>query len=55
MSTYLAVFEYDGRPYRGWQAQPGLQTVQGEVQAALHTLTRQQVPVQACGRTDAGL
>ena len=54
-STYLAIFEYDGAPYRGWQAQPGLKTVQGEVEGALKTLMRQDISVQACGRTDAGV
>lgn len=55
MPTYLALFEYDGSPYRGWQAQPGLKTVQGEIEAALKTLTRQDVLIQACGRTDSGV
>lgn len=55
MTTYLAIFEYDGSPYRGWQSQPGLTTVQGEIEAALKTLTRQDTTIQACGRTDAGV
>ena len=55
MTTFLAIFEYDGSPYRGWQAQPGLTTVQGEIEAALKTLTRQDILIQACGRTDAGV
>ena len=55
MPTFLALFEYVGTPYSGWQAQPGLKTVQGEIEAALKVLTRRPVPIQACGRTDAGV
>ena len=55
MPTFLAIFEYKGTPYHGWQAQPGLKTVQGEIQAALKILTGQQITIQACGRTDAGV
>lgn len=55
MPTFLSIFEYDGSPYRGWQSQPGLKTVQGEIEAALKTLTNHNIIVQACGRTDAGV
>ena len=55
MATFLALFEYDGGPYRGWQRQAGMTTVQGEVENALKTLTRQCVRIQACGRTDTGV
>ena len=55
MTTFLALFEYDGTPYAGWQTQPGLKTVQGEVEAALATLCRAPIRVQASGRTDAGV
>ena len=52
---FLAVFEYNGTPYAGWQAQPGLKTIQGEIEAALKTLCCAPIRVQACGRTDAGV
>ena len=55
MTTYLALFEYDGTPYHGWQEQPGLKTVQGEIEAALAILCKEPVLVQSCGRTDAGV
>lgn len=55
MTTFLAVFEYDGTPYAGWQIQPGLKTVQGQIEAALARLCRAPIRVQASGRTDAGV
>lgn len=48
---------YDGTEFNGWAFQPGLRTVQGEVQAALGTALRlgQAVEVVVAGRTDAGV
>lgn len=50
---------YDGGAFSGWAAQPGLRTVQGQVQAALACVTRRAeaatVPVTVAGRTDAGV
>jgi tRNA pseudouridine38-40 synthase len=39
----------------GWARQPGLRTVQGEVERALSTLLREPVGVTAAGRTDRGV
>jgi tRNA pseudouridine38-40 synthase len=39
----------------GWARQPGLRTVQGEVERALTTLLRAPVEVTAAGRTDRGV
>jgi tRNA pseudouridine38-40 synthase len=39
----------------GWARQPGLRTVQGEVERALTTLLREPVGVTAAGRTDRGV
>lgn len=47
--------EYDGIPWRGWQTQPGGQTVQDALQAALKQFTRTEVAVTCAGRTDAGV
>ncbi|WP_369411099.1 tRNA pseudouridine(38-40) synthase TruA [Leucobacter edaphi] len=47
---------YDGTDFSGWAAQPGLRTVQGELEHALETLLRggpQRLTVG--GRTDAGV
>ena len=47
---------YDGTAFRGWAVQPGLRTVQGELQAALATVLRvPAVSVVCAGRTDAGV
>jgi tRNA pseudouridine38-40 synthase len=47
---------YDGTDFHGWAAQPGLRTVQGELQAALATALRvPEVWVTVAGRTDAGV
>ena len=47
---------YDGTTFHGWAAQPGLRTVQGELEAALATALRvPMVRVVVAGRTDAGV
>jgi len=47
--------EYDGGGFRGWAAQPGLRTVQGELEAALETVLRASVQLTVAGRTDTGV
>ncbi|AJC50566.1 tRNA pseudouridine(38-40) synthase TruA [Coxiella endosymbiont of Amblyomma americanum] len=46
---------YDGTDYRGWQAQKGLKTIQGELEAALFSVANHAVSVVCAGRTDAGV
>lgn len=46
---------YDGTGFSGWQVQPGLSTVQGELQAALQRITGESPLPQGSGRTDAGV
>ena len=48
---------YDGTDFRGWATQPGLRTVQGEVESAIATILRLDEPVRltCAGRTDAGV
>ncbi|WP_181405746.1 tRNA pseudouridine synthase A [Pseudarthrobacter phenanthrenivorans] len=46
---------YDGGPFSGWALQPGLRTVQGVLEEALHLLVRRPVRVTVAGRTDAGV
>ncbi|MCW2749950.1 MAG: tRNA pseudouridine(38-40) synthase TruA [Aeromicrobium sp.] len=48
---------YDGANFRGWGIQPGLRTVQGEVESAIATVMRlKETPSLTCaGRTDAGV
>jgi len=47
--------EYDGKPYWGWQSQPGGQTVQDTLQSALSHIADAPVAVNAAGRTDTGV
>jgi len=47
--------EYDGGGFRGWAAQPGLRTVQGELESALATVLGEQPSLTVAGRTDAGV
>lgn len=54
MTTRL-VCEYDGTHFAGWARQPGLRTVQGELEAALQTLLREPVQLTVAGRTDRGV
>ena len=46
---------YDGTDFRGWAAQPGLRTVQGEIEAALAMASREETTTTVAGRTDAGV
>ncbi len=55
MPNFKLNIEYDGTAYHGWQRQKGDRTVQGAIEAALATMTRQRVVVTGSGRTDAGV
>ena len=47
---------YDGGGFHGWAAQPGLRTVQGDLDAALATVLRVPSVTTTCaGRTDTGV
>jgi tRNA pseudouridine38-40 synthase len=52
--VYRLVIAYDGTRYHGWQTQPDVATVQGELSRALAELTRERPAISAAGRTDAG-
>lgn len=49
------VIAYDGTDFHGWQTQPGVRTVQGEVEDVLRHVVRHPVELIASGRTDAGV
>ncbi|MBN2169950.1 MAG: tRNA pseudouridine(38-40) synthase TruA [Candidatus Krumholzibacteriota bacterium] len=55
MPVYRLVLAYDGERFAGWQRQPGLRTVQGELERALAVVARVPVRVQGAGRTDTGV
>jgi tRNA pseudouridine38-40 synthase len=53
--TARLTLEYDGTPFAGWAAQPGLRTVAGELERALHTVLRRPIALTVAGRTDRGV
>jgi tRNA pseudouridine38-40 synthase len=55
VTTVRLELEYDGTGFKGWAAQPGLRTVQGELEAALATVLREPVRLAVAGRTDTGV
>jgi tRNA pseudouridine38-40 synthase len=55
VTTVRLDIEYDGSGFRGWAAQPGLRTVQGELEATLSTVLREPVQLTVAGRTDTGV
>ena len=53
---YKITFSYDGSNFNGYQVQPNLRTVQGELEKAVSYLNKQTyTPVVASGRTDKGV
>jgi tRNA pseudouridine38-40 synthase len=55
VATVRLELEYDGGGFRGWAKQPGLRTVQGELESALATVLREPVELTVAGRTDTGV
>ncbi|MBE6042470.1 MAG: tRNA pseudouridine(38-40) synthase TruA [Clostridiales bacterium] len=51
----LIRIEYDGTGFSGWQIQPGLRTVQGEIEHVLKYIAGEDVRIHGTSRTDAGV
>jgi tRNA pseudouridine38-40 synthase len=51
----LAMVEYDGTDFRGFQVQARSRTVQGELEQSLHKITGEEIRVVGAGRTDTGV
>lgn len=47
--------EYDGSYFHGWQKQPGLRTVQGELESAISKVANEPIHLHCAGRTDTGV
>lgn len=53
---YFITFSYDGSRYKGYQKQPRVKTIQGELEKALTVINNdEKVEVFASGRTDAAV
>jgi tRNA pseudouridine38-40 synthase len=53
--VWKLTLEYDGTDFSGWQAQPGVRTVQVEMERALGILLHRELRIAGAGRTDAGV
>ena len=53
--NWKLIVSYEGTEFHGWQIQPGLPTIQGELQAGLSRVTGESPLPQGSGRTDAGV
>ena len=51
----LLKIQYDGTNFHGWQKQPDVRTVQGEVEHVLRFIAGYEVPVNGTSRTDTGV
>ena len=53
---YLITFSYDGTNYNGYQKQPKLRTIQGELEGALKIISGGlDIEINSSGRTDRGV
>lgn len=55
VTTWRLELQYEGTRFRGWAKQPGLRTVEGELERALAMILRLPVRLSVAGRTDAGV
>ncbi len=55
MTRYKITIEYDGKNYNGWQAQKGLNTIQGALEESVQLFCGEKVSIYGAGRTDTGV
>jgi tRNA pseudouridine38-40 synthase len=55
MPRYRLTIEYDGGPYRGFQAQGALPSVQTSLERAIKAFSGEEAVINAAGRTDTGV
>ncbi len=55
MKRIQLVVAYDGTAYNGWQIQPGVRTIEGELNRALSELLSEEIQVIGASRTDSGV
>lgn len=51
----LLTIEYDGTGFKGWQRQPEVRTVQGELERVLSYACKEEITINGTSRTDAGV
>lgn len=52
---YFVELSYNGTNYHGWQKQPNVYTVQGELNKCLSVLLQKEIELMGAGRTDTGV
>ena len=55
MKNIKLIISYDGTDFHGWQFQPEMRTVAGELKAALEIILTESVLLKAASRTDSGV
>lgn len=55
MRNICMKISYDGTLFNGYQNQPNMRTVQGELERVVYKFAKEPVTVHASGRTDAGV
>lgn len=56
MKNIKLTLQYDGTRYKGWQKQKEEDnTIQGKLETLLSKMTEEEIKVNGCGRTDAGV
>jgi tRNA pseudouridine38-40 synthase len=55
MRNIRLIIEYDGTDFHGWQYQPDLRTIQGEIQRAMKIIFKREINIIGAGRTDTGV
>lgn len=53
--NYLAICEFDGRRFKGWQSQRHENTVQDSIENAIKSISGERVRITGAGRTDSGV
>ncbi len=55
MKRIMLTVAYDGTDYHGWQYQPGVATIEGELNRHLSQLLQEEIIVTGASRTDTGV
>lgn len=53
--NYLAICEFDGREFKGWQSQRHKNTLQDSIEKSIERITGESLRITGAGRTDSGV